>query len=209
MNQKVTEKIEFIIKVLEVIICIIIFAAVIAGIPDLIRYVINIVKYKDVSLSYQTVNEFLKHALLLVVGIELVEMIITRSHESILTLVLFVIARKMLVHSDGMFDILIGTISIALIFLIIRFVLKDDELMATLDNTFSASVPVKKINREYHIDVPTDMSNTLGGLIYELAKKENIDQIRENSTYTFGKYKYKVISMKDGVIERVRIEEND
>lgn len=144
MDQKVLKRIEFFIKLVEVFICVIILAAVIAGIPDLIRYVVTIVKDKDVSLSYQTVNEFLKHALLLVVGIELVEMIITRTHESILTLILFVIARKMLVHSDGMFDILLGSVSIGIIFLIIRFVLKDEKILARLDNTFSASVPVKK-----------------------------------------------------------------
>ncbi len=208
MDQKVLKKLEFFIKLLEVFICIIILAAVISGIPDLVRYVVHIIKYKDATLSYQTVNEFLKHALLLVVGIELVEMIITRSHESILTLILFVIARKMLVHSNGMFDILLGSLSIGIVFLIIRFVLKDEKLMATIDNTFSASVPVKKINREYHIDVPTDMSNTLGGLIYELAKIESVDQIKENSTFVYGQYIYRVVSMEEGVIQRVRIDKN-
>ncbi|MDD7305862.1 MAG: transporter associated domain-containing protein [Peptoniphilaceae bacterium] len=207
MNQKVLKKLEFFIKLLEVFICIIVLAAVISGVPDLIMYVINTVKSKDVSFSYQIINEFLKHALLLVVGIELVEMIITRSHESVLTLILFVIARKMLVYSDGMVDILLGTISISLIFVIIRFVLKDEKLMATLDNTFSASMPVKKINREYNLKVPIDMSNTLGGLIYELAKIENVE-IKENSSFVYGGYIYKVISMKEGVIQRIRIDEN-
>lgn len=208
MNQKILRRLDFFIKLLEVFVCIIILVAVIAGFPDLIRYVVNIIKYKDVTISYQIVNEFLKHALLLIVGIELVEMIITRSHESILTLILFVIARKMLVHSDGMFDILIGSVSVSLIFLIIRFVLKDEKLMATIDNTFSASVTVKKISREYNMDIPQNLSNTLGGLIYELAKIENVEEIKENSTFVYGDYIYRVISMKEGVIQRVRIDKN-
>lgn len=52
------------------------------------------------------------------------------------------------------------------------------------------------------------MSNTLGGLIYELAKLENIEEIKENSTFVYGEYIYKVLSMNEGVIERVRIDKN-
>lgn len=58
------------------------------------------------------------------------------------------------------------------------------------------------------MNVPVDMSNTLGGLIYELAKLENIEEIKENSTFVYGEYIYKVLSMNEGVIERVRIDKN-
>lgn len=208
MNQKIIRRIEFFIHLFQAFICIIILGAVIAGIPDLLRYVTNIVKEKDAIISYQLVNDFLKHALLLVVGIELIEMIITRSHESILTLILFVISRKMLVHSDGMFDILIGSISIAIIFLVIKFISKDETLIAKLDKTFAASVPLQKIKLEYGIAVPVDMANTIGGLVYELAKIENVDEIKENTAFVYGDYIYRINSMKDGVIQRVRIEKN-
>lgn len=206
MDHKVLKRLEFFIKLVEVFICIIILISVITAIPDLVRYVVNVIKLKDVSLSYKVVNEFLKHAFLLVVGIELVEMIITRSHESIVTLILFVIARKMLVYSEGMLDILLGTVSISLVFLIIKFVLKDENLLAKLDSTFSASIPLKKIKMEYDIKVPTDMANTIGGLIYELAKIEGVDEIKENTSFIYGDYIYKVIAMKEGVIERVRVQ---
>lgn len=208
MEEKVIEKLEYIIKLVEIFICIIILIGVLAGIPDLISYVTSVIKMDDPSLSYEMVNEFLRHSLLLVVGIELVEMIITRSHESILTLILFVIARKMLVLSDGMSDILLASISIGIIFLIIKFVAKDDNIIAKLDNSFSASVPLEKISMEYDINVPVDMANTIGGLVYELAKLEDIEEIKENTSFSYGSYTYKVISMKEGVIERVRIDEN-
>lgn len=208
MNQKIIKRIEFFIYLVEVFICIIILAAVICGIPDLLRYVATVLKEKDVIASYHSLNEFFKHALLLVVGIELIEMIISRSHESILTLILFVIARKMLVYSGDMFDILISSISIAIIFLIIKFIAKDENLIAKLDKTFSASVPLKKIKLEYGIDVPVDMANTIGGLVYELAKIENIDEIKENTAFVYGDYIYRINSMQDGVIQRVRIEKN-
>lgn len=207
MEKKLKEKIDVGIKVLEVIICISILFSLILSVPNLVRYALTIIKTADLKQNYELLNEFLKHALLIVVGIELIEMILTKSHEAILTLILFVIARKMLLYSVDLIDILIGSISIGLIFAIIKFVVKDDKLMAKIDNTYSASVPVKKIKEEYKLNIPQNMSNTLGGLVYEIAKIEGIEEIKENTRLIYGTYKFKVISMKDGVIQRIRIEE--
>lgn len=207
MEKKLKEKIDVGIKVLEIIICISILFSLILSVPNLVRYALTIIKTADLKQNYELLNEFLKHALLIVVGIELIEMIITKSHEAILTLILFVIARKMLLYSVDLIDILIGSISIGLIFAIIKFVVKDDKLMAKIDNTYSASVPVKKIKEEYKLNIPQNMSNTLGGLVYEIAKIEGIEEIKENTRLIYGPYKFKVISMKDGVIQRIRIEE--
>lgn len=207
MEKKIRSFIDISIKVIEILICLAILMTVVLSIPDLIKYGLSILKLSDVSRSYELLNEFLKHALLLVVGIELLEMIITKSHESVLTLILFVIARKMLVYSVGLVDILIGSISIGLIFAIIKFVLKDDKLMARIDNTFSAAMKVDKIKKEFKLDIPQDMSNTLGGLAYEIAKIENVDELKDNTKLIYGKYMYKIISIEDGVIQRVRIEE--
>lgn len=208
MNKKILKKIEILVRLLEIIIGSIILISVVGGVPDLFRYLYSMVVSSDLTFSYNVFNEFLKHALLLIVGIELLEMIVTKSHEAILTLILFVIARKMLVYSVGMVDILIGSISISLIFLVIKFVAKDEKLIAKIDNTFSASVPLKKIKSEYNIDVPTDLANTIGGLVYELAKIEEVEEIRENSYFIYGDYIYKVLGLKNGLIQRVRIEKN-
>lgn len=207
MGKKIKDKIDLGIRAIEIIICVIILFSLLLSVPNLVRYALTIMRTTDLKQNYEFLNEFLKHALLIVVGIELIEMILTKSHEAILTLILFVIARKMLLYSVDLVDILIGAISIGLIFAIIKFVVKDENLMAKIDNTYSASVPVKKIKDEYKINIPQDMSNTLGGLVYEIAKIEGIDEIKENTRLIYGTYKFKVISMKDGVIQRIRIEE--
>ena len=207
MEKKIKEKIEVAIKAIEIIICISILFSLILSIPILVKYAVSVIKASDFKQNYDLLNEFLKFALLLVVGIELIEMILTRSHEAILTLILFVIARKMLLFSVDLLDILVGSLSIGLIFVIIKFVVKDDSLMAKIDNTYSAAMQVKKIKQEYKLDIPQDMSNTLGGLVYEIAKIEGIDELKENTRLIYGSYKYKIISMKDGVIKRIKIEE--
>ena len=207
MEKKIKEKIEVAIKAVEIIICVSILFSLILSIPILVKYAISVIKASDFKQNYDLLNEFLKFALLLVVGIELIEMILTRSHEAILTLILFVIARKMLLFSVDLLDILVGSLSIGLIFVIIKFVVKDDSLMAKIDNTYSAAMTVKKIKQEYKLDIPQDMSNTLGGLVYEIAKLEGVEELKENTRLIYGSYKYKIISMKDGVIKRIKIEE--
>ena len=55
--------------------------------------------------------------------------------------------------------------------------------------------------------LPT-MTHTLAGLIYELAEKENIKEIHENTTIVYGQYVFRVLSIDNDIITRVRIEDN-
>lgn len=206
-HNKANNFIDKTVNIIEILICIIVILGVCSGIPKLIHYILEIMRVKNLQNSYMLMNEFLKHALLLIVGIELIAMIITRSHESILTLILFVIARKMLVYSQGLTDILIGTVSVAIIFAVMKFILSDKKLIAKLDNTFDASVSINKLNKEYNLNLPT-MTHTLAGLIYELAEKENIKDIHENTTIVYGQYVFRVLSIDNDIITRVRIEDN-
>lgn len=206
-HTKANELIDKSATAIEIVICLIVILGVCSGIPKLIGYIVEIFRVEHLQNSYLLMNDFLKHALLLIVGIELIAMIITRSHESILTLILFVIARKMLVYSQGLTDILIGTVSVAIIFAVMKFILSDKTLIAKLDNTFDSSMSIEKLNREYGLNLPT-MTHTLAGLIYELADKEKISVIHENTTIVYGPYVYRILSVDDGVVTRVRIEEN-
>ncbi|MDO4595065.1 MAG: transporter associated domain-containing protein [Tissierellia bacterium] len=174
--------------------------------PDLFRYIYEIILNHQ-HLSYEVFGDFLKHVLMLVVGLELMIMILNHSYESILTLVLFVIARKMLVYAESMNEILIGTISIALIFFVLKFLLKDNKMLAKLDNTFSAALPVDKVKTEFGFDLPTDISHTLGGLMYELAKREGIKELKQGVTMTYGKYRFTLVAVTEGTIERIRIDD--
>lgn len=206
-HKKANDIIEKTATIIEVLICIIVILGVCSGIPKLVHYIVEIFRVGNLQNSYMLMNDFLKHALLLIVGIELIAMVITRSHESILTLILFVIARKMLVYSQGLTDILIGTVSVAIIFAVMKFILSDKKLLAKLDNTFDASVSISKLNKEYNLNLPT-MTHTLAGLVYELADKEKIKDIHENTTIAYGQYIYRILSIENDVITRVRIEEN-
>lgn len=205
MNNQLMKRVRRVILCLEMAIGLIIAVAVILGIPDLFRYIYTVAT-ETREISYQAFGDFLKHVLMLVVGLEMLMMILTHSHESILTLVLFVIARKMLVYADSMFDIFIGTISIGVIFFVLRFFGRDDKLLAKYDNTFSAAIPVEKVRREFGFKLPETSAKTLGGLIYELSIEKDL-KIEKDLMLTYGDYKFTIVAYDDGVIERILIEE--
>lgn len=188
----------------EIVISLIVLVAVIGGIPDVLRYIVLYVKSTDSAYSYAIFSEFIKHTLMLVVGLELVAMIINHQNESILTLVLYVIARKMLVYADNMTEILLGTVSIVLVFVVLKFFTVKSYKKSDKDGSISAGINFFDLKELYGIDLDTKQ-NTLGGLIYELSKREG-KEIKEGEHFEFQGYDIAIVEMRAGLIERVAIE---
>lgn len=208
MRLKILVKIEnFVTKklipVIEIALTIIIGIAVLSSIPSI---VIDIYRSIDFStpFDYDYFTEFLKHILSLVVGIELIAMILSHSPESMLTLSLFVIARKMLVYAQNMIDLLIGVVAIAVVFVIMKFLTNDEKTLARFDDTFFASILVEKLNREYDFDLPLDFGNTLGGFVYTLAQEKGIE-LKKDIVLQDEKYSYKIIEIYGDTVIRVQI----
>ena len=100
---------------LEIIISATVILAIIFSFPDLFKYIIKIVN-SDPDLSLNIFQDFLKHSLMLVIGMEFIMMLIAYSDKNIIYLITFVIARKLLIKSDTMLDLLIGSVAIAILF---------------------------------------------------------------------------------------------
>lgn len=192
-------------RVLEYILCVFVVLGVVLSIPDLFKYILQITQSSS-GASYQLFSEFLRHTLLLVAGIELIIMLITHSNQALLTLILFVIARKMLVYAEGMPDILIGSIAIGIIFMVLKFLVSDEKMLASYDKTYSAALPLEKLRIEHGISLPMeDQVHTLGGLIHQLSK-DSPEPVSDNCCYRCGNYILTVVSVVEGVIKQVRIE---
>lgn len=195
-------------RLLEYALCIFVVVGVLFSMPDLFAYLLRILQHTG-DASYTLFSEFLRHTLLLVAGIELIVMLITHSNQALLTLILFVIARKMLVYAEGMTDILIGSVAMAIIFIVLKFLLNDERMLARYDQIYSAAIPLEKLRIEHHIQLPKeDEVHTLGGLVYHLAKATG-QPLSENASYQAGPYVLTVASIVDGVIRQVRIERLD
>ena len=115
-------KLEKMTHILEVIISVVIASAVIIGLLDLVGYFPEILNLNGKE-SYELFQDFLSHALLLIVGVELILMIINQTTKGILELILYVIARKMLIYAHTMLDLVLGTVAIAIVFVILKFLI--------------------------------------------------------------------------------------
>lgn len=201
--RRLLQTLQFAIPFLETLIAGIVLLGVLLGLPDLFKYIIQIILGEE-GISYVLFNDFLKHTLLIVVGIELAIMILNHSHEAILTLVLFVIARKMLVYADTMVDILFGTLSIAVVLLIMRMLLSSDRMLARYDNIYSVNLPIDRLRDQYGINLKTD-KKTLIGLLYYMSTKYN-RPLEKGTTFKVGDYYLIIDTLEDNLVTKVKIE---
>lgn len=186
---------------LENVLALFIIAAIIIGMTDLVKYIIMILQTNAID-TYDIFQKFLGHVLLMVVGVELVVMLVRHTPGSVIEVLLYAIARNMLISNEGMLDFVLGIISIAGIFAIKRFLfvsnIKDNEAI----NIFPASVSIEDVNSSIDVKIPLDIADTVGGLIHHLSKQSCRD-IHEGSYFRIADAEMKVMSYSDGVIHRV------
>ncbi|MBC8586700.1 hypothetical protein [Paratissierella segnis] len=209
-NFLIEHKLEKLTYVLEMIITALIAIGVIIGLIDLFRY-FPAIFVADAPESYEIFQSFLAYALVLIVGVELMLMIINHSTKAIMELILFVIARKMLIYSHTMKDLVLGTIAIAIVFAILKFLIPEDkeDIIKRSKNVYSASTKVEDIIKRTKYNIPVDKGYTVGGLVCRLADEACVP-VTEGSEFTSGDLKIKVVkASEDGLIEEVMIKKKD
>ena len=108
---------------LETLLAILIVIGVVISGKDIVM-LIYAVFITDATGSYQIFQSMLSHVLLIVVGLELALMLISHSAANVIEVILYAIARKMLISSSNTFDILIGVIALALVFAVDKYLHK-------------------------------------------------------------------------------------
>lgn len=208
-KKHIIDKLTDVALLLEIILTVLLAIGIAIGLIDVVKYFVYIFKAEAVT-SYSVFKQFLAHTLLIVVGVELMLMLISHSINSMLELILFVIARKMLIYGDTMTDLVLGTIAIAILFITIKFVPfskplvnRDDE-----EGTYSASTTIRKLMKDTGIKLPIDKGHTLGGLAYNLTNGDT-SMIKDGAEFELGNIKLQILKSTDGVIERVKVEKLD
>lgn len=124
MKEKIQKKLMDIANILETIVGIILIITI-----SVLAFSL-LVEFKQVVLSDNSIelfNNFLESALTLVVGIEFIKMLCKHSPETVIEVLVFAIARQLIVGHTSIYDTLIGIIAIAILFAINKFIVfKDD-----------------------------------------------------------------------------------
>ena len=112
---------------LETLLAILIVIGVVISGKDIVM-LIYAVFITDATGSYQIFQSMLSHVLFIVVGLELALMLISHSAANVIEVILYAIARKMLISSSNTFDILIGVIALALVFAVDKYLHSERQL---------------------------------------------------------------------------------
>ena len=192
---------------LELLLAMFVIIAILISVLDLVKYLILIVKTNPVD-TYEIFQKFLGHVLLLVVGVELVIMLISHATSSVLEVVLYAIARKMLIYSDKMLDFLLGVAAIAAVFAIRKYLFTKEIKIEGSGTVFSAAISVKDANTITGLNIPDSLGNTIGGVITKLSEDTN-RPIYEGIEFRVSDTKLKVLTIKDQLIEKVLVDSLD
>ena len=109
----------------EIVLAVFIIITILISIKDVVVLIYGIF-VTDASHSYDVLQGLLSHILLLAVGLELAMMLITHSPGSVIEVILYAIARKMLLNSGDAVGMLLGVISIAIVFGIDKYLHTED-----------------------------------------------------------------------------------
>lgn len=203
----IVKKLEEYTYVLEMVLTVMLAIGIAIGLIDIVKYYVEIFTH-GADETYNIFKHFLAHTLLLVVGIELMLMLLSHSTNAILELVLFVIARKMLIYGETMLDLVLGTLAIAGVFAILKYLAPKKDLLARDDRVYSASTSVDKIYQDTGLDLPLNRGNTVGGLVCSLAEEACVP-VSQGSEFESGNIRIRVVKATDGVIEKVMITRAD
>lgn len=111
---------------LETLLAIFMIASVLVSSKDLISFIIQIFTL-DAIPSYDMFQKFLSHLLLLVIALELALMLVKHTPNSVVEVMLYAIARKMLVYGSSALEIFLGVLSLAEYFFIKKYLFSEQD----------------------------------------------------------------------------------
>ena len=114
---------DYIANLLEIIIASLLLAVIAVKILEMVFGLANL----DIIFISMDIKDVLSAGFILVIGIELTKMLIKHTPESIIDVLLFTIARYMVMYHERMLDLLLGVAAIAGLFAIKMFLI---DLMA-------------------------------------------------------------------------------
>jgi hypothetical protein len=190
---------------LELILAAFITAGIVIGMFDMVRYIVLIYKTNPIE-TYDVLQKFLGHILLLVVGVEMVSMLVRHTPGGVIEVLLYAIARNMLIGSKGTFDFILGVASIAGIFAIRKFLFNDSISQNEDGNIFSAATSIPEVNRILGVSIPENIADTLGGAVIHMSK-ESCRQVYEGIMFRVSDLEIRVVKIRDGVIQKVSVAE--
>jgi hypothetical protein len=89
----------------------------------LVRRFYYVISTHDFTQTYELFQGFMAHTLLLVIGLELALMLLHHSPYSIIEVLIYALARKLLIHADSAYELAVGVVALAGLFAIRKYLM--------------------------------------------------------------------------------------
>lgn len=200
MKRFLREQVMKVADILETVIGILL--AVSIGI--LVVYLIGDIKSIITNHSdLEVFNNYLAAAFNLVIGIEFIKMFCKHTPETVIEVLLFAIARQLIVEHTTTMENLVGIISIGILFATRKYLFYNfDEVDKTI---YRGNERVKRINLLEHLDIPfDDKDETLEDIVLREIEARNLE-IGTGVCIYYPGFALRIAKIKNNVITRVEV----
>ena len=148
-------------------------------------------------------NNYLAAAFNLLIGIEFIKMLCKHTPETVIEVLLFAIARQLIVEHTTTMENLVGIISIGILFATRKYLFYNfDEVDKTI---YRGNERVKRINLLEHLDIPfDDKDETLEDIVLREIEARNLE-IGTGVCIYYPGFALRIAKIKNNVITRVEV----
>ena len=166
-----------------------------------VRLVLTFGNLSDFN-KYPNYDDLLTTCFNLAIGIEMVRMLYFHSPQTMYEVLLFAIARQIIIDHSSPVNSLVGVVSIAILFATRKFLfVAFDESEKIL---FRATQRVQRVNRLIHLNIPYEDNETLVDVILKKLQEEETE-IGVGACIYFSDCALRIAKITDGKITRIEV----
>ncbi|MDD7769331.1 phosphate-starvation-inducible PsiE family protein [Suipraeoptans intestinalis] len=147
-------------------------------------------------------DDLLETCFNLIIGVELIRMMYYHTPNTVFEVLLFAIARQIIIEHSSPWSSLIGVTAIAVLFATRKFLFCEFDISDQV--IFRATSKVKTINKLMGLQIPFEPGDTLGKVLLAQLEKEDIE-IGTGACVYFQDCGLRVAKMHDGKISRIEV----
>lgn len=201
---KISSRIAKAVVILEAILASLLAIGVIIGSTDILRY-FKIIYHTTPMETFPVLQTFLGHILTLVIGLELAVMLIRHTPSSVIEVLLYAIARKIIIEPKNMFDVVLGILALGgLLFINKHFNLDPARTFITDINIVNPATLVSDLNKKLKVNIPEDLGNTIGGVVAKVCR-ENGEKPTEGKILKIADAEITILAMDGELIRELEV----
>lgn len=167
-----------------------------------VNLALSIGEVTDAS-TYPTYDDLLTACFTLIIGVELIRMVYLHTPLAVFEVLIFAIARQVIIDHSSPLNSLLGVVAISLLFATRKF------LFASFDETektiFRATQRVYTVNRLFRLSIPyQEKADTLLDIVTRKMQEDEME-IGTGACVYFGEIGLRIAKIHDGKITRIEL----